>query len=266
MSEGFVNREAIIRIPVGENQKLAALVEAVNRDEELIQIWRCANINAVDRSGMSDHGPVHVQKVANGALRLLRLLVEGGVTPSVMANYGLTTEDAEIVVVGGALLHDVGMAMMRHEHESLAPAIAWDKARELLSPLYPATPRTIMASEILHAILAHRSDAQCLTIEAGVVKVADALDMTQGRSRIPFDFGSVNIHSVSAQAIERVEIHHGQQKPVRVDIFMNNSAGIFQVDELLKKKLKSSSIAQYVEVSAQVTGESERSLGIVYSL
>ncbi len=259
--------DPIIRVPTNGNERLATLVAAVNQDEELIQLWRCANINAVDRSGMSDHGRVHVQKVANAALKILRLLVEGGVVPSVVVNYGLEQNDAETVVVLAGLLHDVGMAMMRHDHEFLSPIIAWDKARELLAPIYPAiTTRTTLAAETMQAILAHRSDAQGLTIESGVVKVADALDMTQGRSRIPFDAGSVNIHSVSAQAIEKVEIRRGEAKPVHIDIAMNNSAGIFQLDELLKKKLRSSTIAPYVEVSASVTGETERSLGVVYSL
>jgi metal-dependent HD superfamily phosphatase/phosphodiesterase len=50
---------------------------------------------------------------------------------------------------------------------------------------------------------------------------------------------------------------------------MSNSAGVFQVDELLKRKLKNSSIAPYVEVMARVAdeeGEAERRLLGVFTL
>ncbi len=54
---------------------------------------------------------------------------------------------------------------------------------------------TTMVSETLHAIVAHDADEECLTIEASALKIADATDMTLGRSRIPFEAGKVNIHS-----------------------------------------------------------------------
>ncbi len=113
-------------------------------------------------------------------------------------------------------------------------------------------------SEVLHAIAAHRSDEQCLTIEAGILKLADALDMTKGRSRIPFEAGSMNIHSVSAAAIDQVTLSKGEAKPVHIEVLMNNSAGIFQLDELLKAKLTSSTIAPYVELLPRIEGEEKR--------
>jgi metal-dependent HD superfamily phosphatase/phosphodiesterase len=41
---------------------------------------------------------------------------------------------------------------------------------------------------------------------------------------------------------------------------MNNSAGIFQVDELLKNKLAGSGLEPYVEVEATIEGETEKKL------
>ena len=41
---------------------------------------------------------------------------------------------------------------------------------------------------------------------------------------------------------------------------MNNSAGIFQIDELMQDKLKGSGIEHYLEVEARVTGETEKKL------
>jgi len=90
--------------------------------------------------------------------------------------------------------------------------------------------------------------------------------MTHGRSRIPFEAGQVNIHSVSAQAIASVDLSKGTQKPIHIEIRMNNYAGIFQLDELLRPKLLTSSIAPYVEVSASILGEPGHNLGVVYSL
>jgi metal-dependent HD superfamily phosphatase/phosphodiesterase len=117
-----------------------------------------------------------------------------------------------------------------------------------------------MISEILHAIIAHRSGGRPLTVEAGVVRVADALDMAKGRSRIPFEAGQINIHSVSAAAIDRVVIGAGEARPIRVSIHLNNSAGIFQLDELLRDKLKGSGLESYVEVIATIEGEAEKRL------
>jgi len=248
------------QVPVRENKVLDQVVGRMNQDEELLQLWRCVNVNSVDRLDYPDHGPVHIKIVANMALKLLRMLVEAGVEMSIVADYGLTVEDAEVVVVMASCLHDLGISVHRDNHELYSITLANDKARELLDGLYEVTQRTILVSEILHAISAHHWDQTCFTIEAGIVKVADALDMTRGRSRIPFEAGVTNIHSVSAAAVDRVRISPGLEKPIRVEIEMSNSAGIFQVDELLKRKLRHSSIAPYVEVVAHITGEAEKRL------
>ncbi len=255
-----------LQVPTRHNAKLQQLLERINADAELLQLWKCANIVAVDRSGISDHGEVHIRIAANAALRILRLLMEAGIAPSVVTNYQLAAEDAELIVVLGACLHDLGIAVHRDEHEVYSLILAYPKARQLLAGIYEEPALTAMVAEVLHAVIAHRWDVRCLTLEAGVVKVADALDMTSGRSRIPFETGQVNIHSVSALAVEEVSIEKGVERPVRVAITLSNSAGIFQVDELLKRKLKNSTLAPYVEVVAQVVGETERRLLEVYKL
>jgi uncharacterized protein len=256
----------LIHVPEKGNEKLKRFMELVNANDELLQVWRCANVNAVDRAGMSDHGWTHVQIVANGAYKIFRLLLEAGVTPSLVANYKLSTDDAGVVVVAGSLLHDLGMSIQREDHEIYSVLLAKDILRPLLGDMYDLKARVIMTSDILHCIVAHQTDEVCLTVEAGVVKVADALDMSEGRSRIPFEMGKLDIHSVSALAIDRVDLSKGKEKPVRIDIRMNNYAGIFQVDELLKPKIITSSIAQYIEVCALVSGEQGQQLGVVYSM
>jgi uncharacterized protein len=247
-------------VPSRHNPTLQKVIERVNLDDDLYAIWRCANVNAVDRLGMSDHGPVHVQIVANIGLRLIRLLVSREVVPSIVTNHALTVDDAEVVVVLACLLHDVGMSIHRDDHERYSLFIAHDKLRELLTEVYPSAARRVMISETLHAIISHRSGGHPLTLEAGVVRVADALDMAKGRSRIPFEAGQVNIHSVSAAAIDRVSINRGTDRPILIQIAMNNSAGIFQVDELFREKLKGSGLEHYVEIDATIEGEAEKRL------
>ncbi len=247
-----------VRVPARHNGKLQAVMAAVDQDDELYALWYMQNVTAVVRLGMSDHGPVHVHLVANLALHLLRMLLRHGVTPSVVRDHGLTPDDAEVVVVLAALLHDLGMSIHRANHEEYSLILADRKLPGLLAPAYPDPgTRAVVQSEILHAIISHRSDGRPLTLEAGVVRVADALDMAKGRSRIPFEKGAINIHSVSAMAVESVTLTDGEEKPIRVHIVLRNSAGIFQVDSLLKEKLKGSGLEPYIEVLAESTGREE---------
>jgi metal-dependent HD superfamily phosphatase/phosphodiesterase len=249
-----------IRLPVRHNDVLGQVIRRVNADVELLTLWKCSNINAVDRSGMSDHGRVHIQVVSNIALKLARLLFASGVEPSAVRQHGLTVLDAEVIVVLAVLLHDIGIAIHRDEHEHFSLILAPPKIKELLDGLYDEERRTIVMAETLHAMISHRKGGRPLTVEAGIVKVADALDMTKGRSRIPFEAGQVNIHSLSAAAVEQVTIGRGERKPVLIEIRMSNSAGIFQVDELLRGKLQGSGLAPYIEVVARVEGETEARL------
>jgi uncharacterized protein len=215
---------------------------------------------------MSDHGPTHMQIVVNTSLRILRLLLASGLTPNVVKDHKLTNDDAEVIVVLASLLHDVGMSVDRTNHEEMGLFIAHQKALELLDGIYPPVARRVIVSETLHAILNHRSDGHPQTLEAGAVRLGDALDMAKGRSRIAFETGHMNIHSVSAAAIDAVEIAEGETKPIRITVHMLNAAGLFQVDELLKEKLKNSGLESYVEVLADVLGESDKRLFETYRI
>lgn len=260
------DQHVVIRLPARHNPILQQLIERVNADEQLYALWTAMNVNAVTRLNMSDHGPVHFQIVSNIALKLLRQLIEAGVVPSIVRDHNMTNNDAEVVVVLGALLHDLGMSIHRIDHEQYSLFVAMPKIDEWLNGLYSIHARTIVRSETLHAIIAHRSDGRPMTVEAGVVRVADALDMTKGRSRIPFEAGQVNIHSLSAAAIEKIEITKGLDKPIHITVAMSNSAGVFQLDDLLKEKLHGSGLEKYVEVEATIEGETEKKLVTVFRL
>jgi metal-dependent HD superfamily phosphatase/phosphodiesterase len=255
-----VEKQILIRIPARHNPGLQQIIDRINEDDELYTLWQVMNVNAVQRLGMSDHGPVHLQIVANIALKLLRLLVEHDIQPSVVSHHNLPIEDAEVIVTMASLLHDLGISIHRVDHELYSLFLAGPKIKELLDGLYDIPTRTIIISEILHAIISHRAEGRPLTLEAGIVRVADALDMAEGRSRIPFQAGKVNIHSVSASAIEQIKIEKGELKPIRIGVLMNNSSGIFQIDELLKNKLEGSGLEPYVEVEAAIEEETEKKL------
>ena len=135
-----------INVPVRGNRKLRTLVERVNEDKQLKAWWHAANINAVVRMQINDHSWVHIQIVANIALKLLRQLTKHGVEPSLVRDYGLSRDDAEIVVVLGALLHCVGMAVHREGHEDFSLFLAEPKMRELLDGLYEEPELTVITS------------------------------------------------------------------------------------------------------------------------
>jgi metal-dependent HD superfamily phosphatase/phosphodiesterase len=171
-----------------------------------------------------------------------------------------------VVVVLAALLHCIGMSIHRHGHEDFSLFLAEPKMRELLDGIYEEPDLTVIVSEVLQAIISHRADGEPLTVDAGIVRVADALDMAKGRSRIPFEKGSVSMHSLSAAAIEDVTISDGEDRPIKIEILMNNSSGLFQVDGLLKSKLRGSGLEPYVEVIAHIDTETEQRLVPMYRL
>jgi uncharacterized protein len=256
---GEAIERARVRAPTRGNRKLEALIEGVNADPELRGWWHMAQVTS-ERLGMSDHSWVHVQIVLNIGLRLLRLLAKAGVEPAMVADHGMGRRDAEVVVAAGSLLHDIGMSIHRADHEAYSLFLAEPKLRQLLDRVYEEPERTVVVSEALGAIIGHRRRGEPYTLEAGVVRVADALDMAQGRTRIPLESGHEGIHSISAAAVDEVRIGQGDERPVKIEIQLNNSAGIFQVDDLLATKIRDTPLEGKVEVVAKVEGETEKRL------
>ncbi|MDX6725581.1 MAG: uncharacterized protein QOK49_386 [Baekduia sp.] len=256
---------AHIRAPARGNRKLERLIDAVNGDAQVKAWWHAAAVNA-ERLGMSDHSWVHIQIVTNISLRLARLLFRRGIVPSVVTDHGLTERDAEVVIAAAALFHCVGMSIHRQDHEQFSLFLTADKLPKLLKPIYDEPTRSIIVAEASHAIISHRSKGAPFTIEGSILRVGDALDMAKGRSRVPFEQLLPNIHSLSSYAIESVKISPGREKAVRVEIEMNNSAGIYQVDEGLGTKLRNTPLAEHLEVVARIDAEHEQRLVPVFRL
>jgi len=248
-----------IHVPARGNTLLGQALIIINEDVEIKTMWRIINVNAIDRLGMTDHGPVHFQIVSNIAMKLARVLTKNQIPMAVTKDYGLSNDYAELVILLASLFHDLGMSISREGHEEFSLFLANNILHRILEFL-PIEERTIVTSEVLHAIISHRSGGRPYTVEAGIVRVADALDMSEGRSRIPYQAGKIDIHSVSAAAIDRIEILEGDSRPLQINIWMNNIAGIFQVDELLRRKLLGSGIEQYVKVNAFIREADENRL------
>ena len=254
-----------VHAPARGNRRLERLLAAVDADPQVKAWWHAAAVNA-DRLHMSDHSWVHIQIVLNIALRLARLLFRRGVVPNLVSDHGMTERDAEVVIAAAALLHCVGMSVHRTDHETYSLFLCADKLPTLLRSVYEEPERSIVVAEAMHAVISHRSRGTPLTIEGAIVRVADALDMAKGRSRVPLESAHTNIHSVSAYAIEEVRISPGEEKAVRVEIEMTNSAGIFQVDEGLGTKLRGTPLAEHVEVIARIEAEHEQRIVSAFRL
>jgi metal-dependent HD superfamily phosphatase/phosphodiesterase len=70
---------------------------------------------------------------------------------------------------------------------------------------------------------------------------------------LSFDLGKHDIHSISALSIESVEIKKGKDKLIEIHVNMSNSAGIYQVQETLGKKVGASPLKEDIEIVADLT-------------
>ena len=245
-------RDMRINLPARGNRKLRDLVDRVNRDEPLKALWHAANVNAVTRLQINDHSWVHIQIVTNIGLKLLRELRRAGVEPGMVTDYGMELEDAEVVTVLGCLTHCLGMAIHRSNHEEMSLFLAADRMPRCSRACTRSPSGRSSRPRCCRRSSSHRSDGEPLSVEAGVVRVADALDMAKGRSRIPFETGRVSIHSLSAAAIEAVKSAPAAPARCSWRSSMNNSAGLFQVDNLLRSKLRGSGLESHIEVEATI--------------
>ncbi|SFG05277.1 hypothetical protein SAMN04488063_1274 [Halopelagius inordinatus] len=232
------------------DEKLNEILPELLEDPEVITYLEAQNVNAVTRKGYNDHGPKHIEIVRNRALRLYDLLKAGDVEFNGAADQGLEEADEPVIVALAATLHDIGHIVHRDEHAYYSIPLAADFLDRFLPQFYDTQDTVRMKAEVLHAILCHHTEEDPLTTEAGVIRIADALDMERGRSRIPYEKGGRGINTLSSQAIDNVALKPGDSRPVLVEIEMVNAAGVYQVDNLLKAKLHNSTLEDYVRIVA----------------
>jgi len=232
--------------------KTRQLFESLLADPRVTAHWEMANYTAVMKLGFNDHGPVHAQIVTASAMQMMQLLHQRNVPFDVIESGAGDLDDAHAVVLAGILLHDIGNQIHRAGHEAFSVALAQPVLERHFGPVYGDDPIKLQAllGFTLSAIACHDCDPAPLTMEGSVVAVADATDMTKGRGRLAFDRGTIDIHSVSALAIESVTIQAGSDQPIEIVVALSNSAGIFQVDQIFARKLIATPLKDYVTIRA----------------
>lgn len=256
--------EAKIQERLKNHPDCLKLVKYLFADDELQEMQDYANNVSIRRLGYNDHGPVHMRQVVDNSIKMLNILHDSGIQTSLEAEEMGTFEDSMCAVILAGLMHDLGMAIGRQGHEEMSVLLAQPIIDRTLQHVFPDNlhKRVIIKSVATEAIIGHMSYRKIHSIEAGIMLIADGCDMTKGRARIPMSMNSTprvgDIHKYSANAINRIGIHHGQRKPVKIDVEMSGDVGFFQIEEVLLTKIDSSPAKQFIELYAGVEGQERK--------
>jgi len=225
--------------------------------------------------GFNDHGQKHIEIVIKNALTMFNILKSRGVYSNIIKhyaknpfvkNYGFSHDDSEVIIFLAACTHDIGHAVSRKDHHFHSTYLALPLLEEILDDIYQEEQRTIITSEILHCLATNYAKKKPLTLEASILRVADALDMAAGRARIAFKSNAVIpgkkkgeftiittdekpvIHQTSSLGIKEIIIKPAQEKPILIEILVVDSSAIFQIDELLRKKIRGTGLEKYIQL------------------
>ncbi len=230
------------------------LFQMLQEDEETNVLLNLANYIAVRKLGYNDHGPIHARIVTSNGVKILKIILESNeLAVDSMKDLSMTEDDAHLIVVAGCMLHDIGNAVHREEHEVFSVVYGKNILERLLPEIYPdISRRTAVIEQVLHTLYAHDVGENALTIEAAIIVIADGCDITKGRGRLAYDLGKHDIHSISALSIESVDIRKGKTKLIEILVKMSNSAGIYQVQETLGNKVAKSPLREHIEIVADL--------------
>lgn len=245
-------------------EKALELANYLLEDEELQEMQEYANNVSIKRLGYNDHGPVHMRQVTVNSIKMLNILKEAGIKTSLEDEEIGTFEDSLCGLILAGLMHDLGMMTGRQDHEQMSVALALPIIDRTLKHIFPNEihKRVMIKSIAIESIVGHMSTKKITSLEAGIILVADGCDMSKGRARIPLAINKTpcvgDIHKYSANAITRVGIHHGNKKPIKIDVEMSSEVGFFQIEEVLLTKVNASTAKQYIELYAGVTDEERK--------
>jgi metal-dependent HD superfamily phosphatase/phosphodiesterase len=251
-----LDREAVdVGTLLEPGSKAQEMYDYLSSSPRVQSYFRAANRMAVSRLGYTDHGPTHAKVATWNALSAFDILDRTFKANVEAENVG-DKDDARMVVLAATYLHDVGMVIHRQEHSQSAVLLAQPVLEEKIYHMYSDPGKaTDILSAILHGIYAHDDDTACLTFEAGCVKLGDGCDLTKGRTVVPYMKGKVDIHSISALAINNVSLGEGEDKPLEITIAMDNPAGVFQVEAVLMKKLSTTGLKDHTNIVVLMNGE-----------
>lgn len=238
------------------------LMELLIKDEEIEGIQEYANSVAIVRLGYNDHGPVHMRTVCRNALKMLKILYQAGIKTSLEKEESGTFTDSLAAVMLACFMHDFGMTIGRQDHELYSGIIAYNIINRILDSLLPEKNdlhrKVVIRSLAMEGIVGHMGIRKIHSLEAGIIQIADGCDMTKGRARIPMELNNIpavgDIHKYSANSIEKVKILAGQEKPIRIEVYMSADVGFFQIEEVLLQKINSSPAKFLVELFAGIEG------------
>ena len=256
-----VSVESKILKRLQNSSKCLELVNYLFKDAELQEMQDYANNVSIKRLGYNDHGPVHMRQVTANAIKMLNILHESGIQTSLEAEEIGCFEDSMCAVILAGLMHDLGMMIGREGHEQMSVILAKPIIERAVMHIFPEDlhRRTLIKSVAIESIIGHMASRKIHSIEAGIILIADGCDRTKGRARIPLALNTTpkvgDIHKYSANAINRISIHRGENKPIRIDVDMSGEVGFFQVEEVLITKINMSPSKQFVELYACVAGE-----------
>ncbi|QOJ78495.1 HD domain-containing protein [Infirmifilum lucidum] len=251
-SSAVVISKHILDIWVERDKFVAELVKTIEDDREVQALLEMSNIIAVRRLGYNDHGPVHARIVAGTSLEIMGLLLSKGVEFTTLRDgTAKSVDEVKTILVLASYLHDIGNSVHRESHEIIGSILAKDIADRIINAVHPdiGIRRYTLRQEVLSAIFSTEYDVKALTLESSIVKLADGLDMSEGRARLPYKMGKVDMHSISALNIKRVELSPGRDVPIQVSVYMGDLAGFFQVERVLMPKLESSKLKGLVRVN-----------------
>jgi hypothetical protein len=249
--------EREIEKKIDEYPKTKRVWKALKDDLFIRGLWEMSDYIIKIKMHFNAHGDTHAKVVAANALKILDILVKKGIGIDTVHDGIGDIDDAYLIVLTAALLHDIGNQVQREKHYDYSVILAIPILDKLLANIYKDPMKVAqIRSSILHCIGTHMEEVKSYTLEASILKIADGTDITKGRSRLDYDPQSVNIHTVSASSIGDVFVTEGHERPVNITVQMTNSAGVFQVQEILYRKLRAGVASEYIEIEAITIPES----------
>ncbi len=253
----------IIELTEEKDQLPLLVLKELIADAEIEAVQNYANNVSIVRLGYNDHGPVHMRTVCRNALKMLKILHQGGIKTSLETEQAGSFSDSVTAVIFAGFFHDFGMTIGRQDHELYSGILAQPIIDRVLTKFLPEKSdlyrRVIIRSMAMEGILGHMGTRRIHSIEAGLILIADGCDMTKGRARIPIELNTKpsvgDIHKYSANSIESVKIHHGTEKPIHIEVFMSSDVGFFQIEEVLIPKINCSPAKGFVELFAGIEGK-----------
>ncbi|MEM3615297.1 MAG: phosphohydrolase, partial [Candidatus Methanomethylicia archaeon] len=151
------------------NEKTLKAYNMLERSREIQTLLRMSNTMAVKRMRYNDHGPIHSKITSGAALEILKIISKHKM-PNMIIDHGMSMEDAEIVILFGAYLHDIGNCIHRIQHPLHGCYITERQIQRMLKRLYSNLEEILKVKcEILHCIYSSDDEIQCLSLEAGIV-------------------------------------------------------------------------------------------------